>query len=650
MHASTLLFYISPECNVNQSSKAKKTCRNKWYFEPKTRGSTYGSSDASEEFFKNDSWDNAIREIIQNSLDVPKSASKPINISIKLFKISTDDIQISKLRPHFEQALVVAKKQDYSKTAQRYLEDAIRVLSYKKMDVLAITDTGTTGLTGNAWKSLIHGEGITHKSGNVAGGSFGIGKNAPYPMSPIKTVFYHTKYNDSTGIVEKFIGRCKLMTHPDPKNKSKSLNPNGFFCAGPEDEDYAPIHDRNIPKNFRIGNKDGSTTIFIIGFNRQNKWQKQAEQSVANNFFKAIMDKKLLVHIDNKTIDDEKLERLLDTERLFNTDKTLTKTSHYHRLVKHPDYEEVIENSFGKFRLLFTINQDSDTNPPNHLAYINIKGMLITDAKQFGKNPFTPLGDYSGYAAILQAIDDNTEAKIRLLETPNHQSIEYKHAKYEPNFKDIEDGLRETRAMITEKISTMMEKLESQSQINFDELAPLLPMPGDGKNLSGKGRDKITNIKKIHPTFGFHGGEETIIGSDTPKEKSKGRGGNGKGYSSTSSGGRKFPSSFEKTNVKRHGNTLRLWIDMKNRVESITFHICPAGEQIQRESDVFPSKIRMVSPTNMVFSRKDSIITIKQPYGKIIMDVEMKRSGEYSGYMIREIREKNAKTSKESKN
>lgn len=635
---------------MNKSSKAKKTCSSKWYFEPKTRGSTYGSSDASEEFFRNDSWDNAIREMIQNSLDVPKSASKPINISIKLFKISTNDIQISKLRPHFEQALAMAEKQGYSETTQRYLKDAIGTLSQKEMDVLAITDTGTTGLVGDAWKSLVHGEGITHKSGNVAGGSFGIGKNAPYPMSSIKTVFYHTKYKDSTGTVEKFIGRCKLMTHPDPKNKSKSLNPNGFFCAGPEDEDYAPIHDRNIPKNFRIGNKDGSTTIFIIGFDSKNKWQKQAEQSVANNFFKAIMDKKLLVHIGNKTIDDEELERLLDTERLWNTDKTLTKTSHYHRLVKHPDYEEVIEDSFGRFRLLFTINQDSDTNTPNCLAYINIKGMLITDVKQFGKNPFAPqLGDYFGYAAILQATDNNTEAKIRSLETPNHQSIEYKRAKYEPNFKEIEDDLRKIRAMITEKISAMMEKFESQSKINIGELASLLPMPGDGENLSGKGRDKITNIKRARPTFGSSGEDVDIIGSDTNGEP-RGGGGDGEGYSSGSSSGRKFPSSFEKTNVKRHDNTLRLWIDMKNRVESITFHICPAGEQIQRERDVFPSKISMVSPTNMVFSRKGSTITIKQPYGKIIMDVEMKRSGEYSGYMIREIREKNAKTSEESKN
>lgn len=632
---------------MRRSSKAKKTCKNEWHFEPKTRGSTYGSSDASEEFFKNNSWDNVVREIIQNSLDVPKSVNKPINISIKLFKIPTDDIQVSKLRPHFDQALLMAKKQGYSKTIQKSLKNAIGILSHKEIDVLAITDTGTTGLVGDAWKSLIHGEGITYKSGNVAGGSFGIGKNAPYLMSPIKTVFYHTKYTDSAGTVEKFIGRCKLITHPNPKNKSKSLNPNGFFCAGPEGEDYKPIHGRDIPRKFRIGNKDGSTTIFIIGFNRKNAWQKQTEKSVAKNFFKAIMDKKLLVHIGNKTIDDEELERLLDI------DKTLTKTSYYHRLAKRPDYEEDIGNSFGKFTLLFTINQGSDTNLPNQLAYINIKGMLITDAKQFGRNPFSPqLGDYFGYAALLQAADEKTEAKIRSLETPNHQSIEYERAKYEQGFKDTEDDLREIREMITDKLKTMMEKFESQSKINFDELASLLPMPGDGENLSGVGRSNITHIKRIRSTFGSSGEDVDIIGLDTPngKLRGKGDGGNGEGNSSMPSSGRKSPSSFEKTNVKRHDNTLRLWIDMKNGVEMIKFHICPVGEQIQHERDVFPSKIRMVSPANMIFSRQGSIITIKQPYGKIIMDVDMKKSGEYSGYMIREIREKDAKTSEEPKN
>ena len=88
----------------------------------------------------------------------------------------------------------------------------------KNVRVLAVVDSGTTGLNSTAkWKALVNQEGAVDKTNPAAGGSFGIGKNAVFNVSALHTVLYSTYYLDGRrGRREKVQGKSSLMTHTDP--------------------------------------------------------------------------------------------------------------------------------------------------------------------------------------------------------------------------------------------------------------------------------------------------------------------------------------------------------------------------------------------------------------------------------------------------
>lgn len=70
----------------------------------------------------------------------------------------------------------------------RFFDKAIDVFNQDFIDVLRISDFNTTGLTGSdkdynsAWQNLVKSSGVSNKGG-TSGGSFGIGKSAPFACS-----------------------------------------------------------------------------------------------------------------------------------------------------------------------------------------------------------------------------------------------------------------------------------------------------------------------------------------------------------------------------------------------------------------------------------------------------------------------------------
>ena len=608
-----------------------------WYFGLMPRGSSVGSVDASQEHYKGDPLDSTVREVIQNSLDAAKS-SEPVSMSMDPVMIPCNDIMATDLRPHFEQALKKVEEDVHREDDVESFRSAIDLLSKKKIDALAMTDTGTSGLVGKTWKALIHSEGVTSKSGGASGGSFGIGKNATYLTSAIKTVFYYTRYEEDGRRVEKLIGRCKLITHASPVDESLRLYPDGFFCDGFEegDEDYTPLQGDRIPGVFRRGDPAGTTSIFIAGFHHPDDWKTKAAQSVANNFFMAILDGKLAVSIDGKTIGEPELRAMFESgDDLF--------ASPYYKLIKEHDHVMPITSSFGNFNLLFRVSRDADDRLPNRLAYINRKGMLITADGDLPKNPFAPRigGSYSKYVAILQAADDDTDQKIRKLETPTHQSIEIKRAENKRDFKTIKDGIHEVRRKIRDAIKDVMERPDPDDQSNVDELSLLIPM-GGGRNPKEGGRAPILTITKRRPVFGTRGADVDIVrvDDDAPRPGPGKPPGDPKPgqRKSEEPGGRNIPSSLKSTKIKLRGDTMRIWLHKKEGVSSLKFRICAAGEQGRSDNYVVPSDVRIVSGGKFSVDLDGPLITMESLPAKSVIDVKVD-AGRYSGYMIVEVRE-----------
>jgi hypothetical protein len=82
--------------------------------------------------------------------------------------------------------------------------DAARAsLTSDKVRILEISDYNTCGLEGDdrkvggRWHSLVKSEGVPNPNA-AAGGSYGIGKMAPFACSDARTVLYSTKTQEET--------------------------------------------------------------------------------------------------------------------------------------------------------------------------------------------------------------------------------------------------------------------------------------------------------------------------------------------------------------------------------------------------------------------------------------------------------------------
>ena len=160
------------------------------------------------------------KEVCQNSLDARLDASVPVTVEFSKFQIKTKNIPgYAKL----SEALNTCLHFETDQKSRIFFENACARMNDKNIDILRISDFNTTGLTGskepyavNPWQSLIKSSGISDKQGAM-GGSYGIGKSAPFACSDIRTVFYISY--DTEGILASQ-GVSRLISFPleDDKN------------------------------------------------------------------------------------------------------------------------------------------------------------------------------------------------------------------------------------------------------------------------------------------------------------------------------------------------------------------------------------------------------------------------------------------------
>ena len=103
--------------------------------------------------------------------------------------------------------------------ANDFFERAETLARAKKVTALKVGDYNTKGVTGNdsdredGWYNLIRCSGSSSKWAGE-GGSFGIGKNAPFAASRMRTVLYSTMTKERE---HAFQGVARLVSHNLPK-------------------------------------------------------------------------------------------------------------------------------------------------------------------------------------------------------------------------------------------------------------------------------------------------------------------------------------------------------------------------------------------------------------------------------------------------
>jgi hypothetical protein len=346
----------------------------KWVFAKNEGGRDSGFHDAGVETFKGNIDRYLARELIQNSLDARYDPQKPVEVKFELLELKRNDIpDIKGLAVTFERC---AEYWPHSKKAKTFFERATQLANGKTVSALKISDSNTTGVIGSDtdrkkdFYNLIRCAGASSKTGDE-GGSFGIGKNAPFAASQMRTVLYSTYNKDKEHI---FIGVAMLVSHLADK---ANLQPTGYLGG----KGGASIRDKDdIPPHF-LKSKMG-TDIIVLGFPRQKSWQDDLVYSVLENFWPAIELGDLVVRIGDEHISRSNLGDLLTH---FSGEEGFS-AHQYYKAFKESSLTFAEDLSNLKAVTLYLSTGENDL--PKRIAMIRRPGMVVFTKRFHSVVPF----------------------------------------------------------------------------------------------------------------------------------------------------------------------------------------------------------------------------------------------------------------------
>ena len=595
-----------------------------WHFAPTGGGIIHGYNNAGTEHFKQDPIGKLVRETIQNSLDAHEDGLGAVGVDIQRCDIARENIGAESLKLHLQRALERLRETGQVEGQEDYRK-ALKIIGQPTISCLAIIDRNTTGLQGRKWDSLIYEEGTPEKDNvGVAGGSFGIGKNAPYNVAALHTVIYCTRYtNGKNGRVERMTGRTQMVSHLEPEGQDM-LQHIGFYAAA----GGQPLIGPDIPTPFRLS--EPGTGLWIAGFMPgRTDWQLAAIRAAVSNCFHAIHHRKLEVRIGAETISYDTIDSIIESNL---SNRTRQARNYYRAICGEPSGTTDPAGSIGALDVYI----DNDASAPKRVAYVNRRGMLITDTRERRRsNPFYPgvgQGMWPNYAAVVIAKDDDTDRLVRRMENPSHDSISIDRLSDEER-RAIRPHLANASEQIREIIANAIREHEEAGTTNLQELAELFPdldptMPGN----------QDLEARTITPTLPRHhvvaiddpeDGEEPIlddngidvdgVGSNDGrpdngngrKRSGKARPDPGSGKGNRNAGGQ--TATINKARIVRANPTeLTLAFTMQQKdKDACAFTIRPAGDEYRREKRIPINSVRVVSPQGASAELDGSLVRIK---------------------------------------
>ena len=516
-----------------------------WKFPSSGGGVVAGFNDSGIETFAGKPFESLAREIIQNSLDARdnKDLLSPVTISFELAPIKRDDFPGREDLLHAMKQCLLASKGE--KKAENFFSHAIKILSADEIACLKVSDYNTTGLrdgeggeikTGQ-WERLVKATGKSANS-DIAGGSFGIGKNAPFAVSDLRTVFYYTHYNDSSGeVYERMQGKAILVSHEIAGGEDSQAV--GFYgktakCTRLEKREDIPAFFHRSP------GKDG-TTLLIPGLGEMDKWRERIIAAVVSNYFLAIHRGQLEVMIDHDNneyviIDAENLGRLLADPKIQNAGEHVKIAHAYYRAISEEGaHKEESELSTLGHCILWILLEE---NCPQSVAIMR-RGMQITD-RQAG---LIRWGSCADFAAVCVCDNDQGNALLRQMENPAHDA-------FEPD-RLGGDALRGRKAL-KELSNWVRDKIKEVAESGVDKITPLEKMtrffarqdenlPGEKnteRNFDGSSAIETKPIKvRPEPASNIDDGDDSGDEEGDVPVEGDGEGGEGDGNGTGGGGG-----------------------------------------------------------------------------------------------------------------
>ena len=441
-----------------------------WNFPNNNDGKISGISEAGIETFRGDLLKSLAKEICQNSLDAIAESKDKVLVEFELYELPfKNDERIIGLKEYFK----LAKEywQDNEKTI-RILEKAEKNFERDRIRILRISDYNTTGLIGSdkkknsTWNNLVKSSGVSDKTGS-SGGSYGIGKSAPFACSDLRTVFYNTL--DINGL-EAFQGVANLVSFE--KEKDKTTQGTGYYGNS---EDNTAI--RNMEHFGSYIRKDCGTDIYVVAFLEDEEWEKKITEAILENFLIAILKNNIEIKVGKTLISKENLNSLMEEHK-----DNILLTYNYYQVLMENDSEamEFSLRDLGIFKLYLSIKKDFKRS----ILISRSNGMKIFDKKGISSSI-----EFSG-VCILE--DEKINAYFREMETPQHDNWQTDRHR---NPKEAEKVKKEFFKLLKEKV------LEKGKETITDEMDAVgmgeyLPDIQDANTESENKKENIENVKK----------------------------------------------------------------------------------------------------------------------------------------------------------
>lgn len=395
-----------------------------WGSVPKQKGYE-GLNNAAINSFNSDVVNSFVREIFQNSNDARQTdeagKKKKLKITINYKTITADEFpNYSELYDLIQTVSQDPAHSDHHQFFKHALEafgdkNSIKIFEYK--------DYNTTGLTGededpkSTFNACVVSEGISNKSDDTAGGSYGIGKNSIYGFSKIRTVLYSSLSEYGEYI---FQGVTKLASYKIDNIQKESRI---YFGVG---ESFNSIRslDRLSPQLQKLmkRNEPGLTQITVCPV-QQEDWLTEFTKAILKNYWPLLHLKELEVTLSEEDIEKIKISSETLSELMskyyrrdeYSADDNLPKGNpfDFYRCFHSTEPLEEIIPKLGQVKFYSMEIEDKKTNK---IAYIR-NGMVIYTDEIWGFGSIN-------YCGVVICKEDEGNRVLRMMEPPTHDKFD----------------------------------------------------------------------------------------------------------------------------------------------------------------------------------------------------------------------------------
>ena len=410
----------------------------KWFFPQNSTGTLNGLNHPGIEIFLGTPYKSLAREICQNSLDAAAN-DNPVYVEFQRRAVATSDIpDIDGLRKAFTQSMKFWKSEKVKITpAVDFFDEALCRANKQEIDILIVRDFYTRGLTGSqkpynsAWSNLIKSSGVSDKM-PTDGGSFGIGKYAPFACSFFRTVLYSTLDEESVMAGQ---GVIRLPSYENEKD---------VLCDG---IGYFGVECNPLLEQLLIGGVKKrmagamGTDITILGFKCSGDWESEIIISVIDSFLDAIFRNKLRVKVQDVDINKDTLGSLI--EKFKGRFSGSWFADEYYWILTSGETKWFTKEFFGEpeaVKLGLQIREGLH----RRVAMVRKTGMKIMDRGRIsGIIPF---------AGVMRIEGTEINRKLRLLENPQHDRWEHERGENPAQAKNL---LKEISRLITSSLDEL---------------------------------------------------------------------------------------------------------------------------------------------------------------------------------------------------